>query len=366
MSRNAAALLLLVLAAGGCGSPPTEPVAESDASRAPASAPADPSIAVPGDFPLTEGMPPNESGEEIVVAGARGVGMRMLDFCGTRPLRGLELADRATAASSGPEHSSTRDLMVFADPQRASAVAARVLDAAHACPVEESGPDSELFTEVRASDAGPGAATVVHTYATGGRVAVGAEIIEVVPVGTALLVTSSYAEWSPGPVLDDGITQGRQALAPVLEAMQAFGPATVAPTAGAEAPVIGPDGVGGFALGMAALEAESAGGIFEDNHGVGCVTFTRQLPSSGDRVVGEMSRRGVVASLAVERGRTPEGAGPGTTLRSLERLYGDEGLASSGGTDRVVTVPHADRRYRFTLAGRTVASVTLELLDHRC
>ena len=143
MSRNAAALLLLVLAAGGCGSPPTVPVAESDASRAPASAPADPAIAVPGDFPLTEGMPPNESGEDIVVAGARGVGMRMLDFCGTRPLRGLELADRATAASSGPEYSSTRDLMVFADPQRASAVAAQVLDAAHGCPVEESGPDSE-------------------------------------------------------------------------------------------------------------------------------------------------------------------------------------------------------------------------------
>jgi hypothetical protein len=256
MSRNAAALLLLVLAAGGCGSSPTVPAAESDASRAPASAPADPAIAVPGDFPLTEGMPPNESGEDIVVAGARGVGMRVLDFCGTRPLRGLELADRASAASSGPEYSSTRDLMVFADPQRASAVAAQVLDAAHGCPVEESGPDSETLTEVRASDAGPGAATVVHTYATGGRVGVGAEIIEVVPVGSALLVTSSYAEWSPGPVLDDGITQGRQALAPVLEAMQAFGEAVLSTPPSTAASAVPAD----FPLG---LDLPEDGGDFD-------------------------------------------------------------------------------------------------------
>lgn len=225
MSRTAAGLsVMLVLAVGGCGSQPAGPDVEpagSTGTSAPATA--GPATTVPGDFPLTEGMPPNDSGEDIA-AGPRGVGMRMLDFCGTRPLRALELSDRATAASSGPEYSSTRDLMVFADPGRASAVAAQVLDAARGCPVEASGPGSELLTEVRASDAGPGAATVVHTYATEGRVGVGAEIIEVVPVGTALLVTSAYAEWSPGPVLDDGIAQGRQALTPVLEAMRAFGP----------------------------------------------------------------------------------------------------------------------------------------------
>lgn len=232
MSRTAAGLMLvLALAAGGCGSGSAGPTTESVGSTASTAPPPPPpttpgpATAVPGDFPLTEGMPPNDSGEEIAV-GPRGVGMRMLDFCGTRPLRGLDVADRVTAAASGPEYSSTRDLMVFADARRASAVAAQVLDAARGCPVEGSGPGSELLTEVRASDAGPGAATVVHTYANGGRVGVGAEIIEVVPVGTALLVTSAYAEWSPGPVLDDGIAQGRQALAPVLEAMRAFGEAT--------------------------------------------------------------------------------------------------------------------------------------------
>jgi hypothetical protein len=94
-----------------------------------------------------------------------------------------------------------------------------------------------VLTEVRGSAAAPAAATVVHTYRTRGRVGVGAEIIEVVPVGSAVLVTSAYAEWSPGPILDDGITRDIEALAPVLEAMRAFGGPTSAATIPADLPL---------------------------------------------------------------------------------------------------------------------------------
>lgn len=220
MSRTATALLLLTLVVGGCGSrggPDPEPVAGSP------SPPPSGVTAVPEDFPITEGMPPNDSGDDIAY-GPDDLGLRMLDFCGTLPLRGVDTTDRLTAASSGPEYSSTRDLMVFADAERAAAATARLLDAAQTCPVEESGPGGERLTDVRASPAGPGAATVVHTYATDGQVGLGAEIIEVVPMGTALLVTSSYGEWSPGPLLDQGVADGIDALAPVLEAMRPFAP----------------------------------------------------------------------------------------------------------------------------------------------
>ncbi|WP_457206457.1 hypothetical protein [Nocardioides sp. P5_C9_2] len=214
------ATLLLVVLVAGCGSTTGSGTAGSESGSEPPARP-------PDDFSITEGMPSNDSGEPIA-AGADGVGMRMLDFCGVRPLRGLAVVDRVTATSSGPEYSATRDLMVLADARQAAVLAAQVLDAARACPVEESGPGSEVLTEVRRSTAAPAAATVVHTYRTGGRVGVGAEIIEVVPVGATLLVTSAYGEWSPGPILDEGITQGVEALAPVLAAMRGGQPVPTA------------------------------------------------------------------------------------------------------------------------------------------
>lgn len=252
-------LLLLLLAPTGCGSGTAGSVgdrtsgsaaasgsSDSSASASPApgaatspagpAGPAAPATTVPAELPLTEGMPANDSGEPIAV-GHRGVGMRMLDLCGTRPLRGLDTTDRLTATSSGPEYSSTRDLMVFATAGESDALAAEVVAAARACPEEDSGPGSRTLTEVRASSVGPAAATVVHTYATGDQVGVGAEIIEVVPVGTALLVTSAYAEWTPGPVLDDGIAQGLQALAPVLDAMSVFGEPAQGATVPADFPL---------------------------------------------------------------------------------------------------------------------------------
>ena len=63
---------------------------------------------------------------------------------------------------------------------------------------------------------------MVHTYAQDGEVGIGAEIIEVVQVGRALLVTSTYAEWDPATNLDEGISEEAQRLEETVDAMSMF------------------------------------------------------------------------------------------------------------------------------------------------
>ena len=133
--------------------------------------------------------------------------MRALDFCGRKPLRGLKPTDRVAAEVSAEESANTRDLMLFADAARPAAVLTDIREAASACPAEGTGPGSRLLTEVRESSLGSPALTVLHTYEQGGEVGIGAEIVEVVQVGRALLVTSTYAEWDPATNLDEGVAE---------------------------------------------------------------------------------------------------------------------------------------------------------------
>ena len=175
---------------------------------------------IPDDFPLSDGMA-SEAYDDITVS-AQSVGMRALDFCGRKPLRGLDPTDRLVAEASGPEYAGTRDLMVFADAGPPTALVADIRAAATACPAERLGPVSRLLTEVHDSSVASAAVTVVHTYETDGEVGVGAEIIEVVQVGRALLVTSTYSEWDPGLNLDEAITEEAARLEETVDAMSAF------------------------------------------------------------------------------------------------------------------------------------------------
>ena len=149
--------------------------------------------------------------------------MRALDFCGRKPLRGLDPTDRLAAEASGPEYAGTRDLMVFAD----AGPPAALLDGHPGCrdrvPGRAPRPRSHACsTEVRDSSSRSPAAIVVHTYETDGEVGVGAEIIEVVQVGRALLVTSTYSEWDPSLNLDEAITEESARLEETVAAMSAF------------------------------------------------------------------------------------------------------------------------------------------------
>lgn len=197
-----------------------EPAADPSPPVAGATASTTAAIAIPGAFPLTDGMP-SDVADGISVS-AQSVGMRALDFCGRKPLRGLNPTDRLAAEASGNEYASTRDLMLFAEDGPSAAVLEDIREAASACPTDPLGPGSELLTEVRDSSFGSDAVTVVHTFAQDGEVGVGAEIIEVVLVDRALLVTSTYAEFHPATDLDEGIAEEADRLAATVEAMSVF------------------------------------------------------------------------------------------------------------------------------------------------
>ncbi|PUA81831.1 hypothetical protein [Nocardioides currus] len=208
----------LALTVSGCSQeapPASTPGAPSASTSASPSASA---TTIPESFPLADGM----AMYDRVDVSPRTIGMRALDFCGRKPLRGLKPADRLAAEASGEESASTRDLMLFDDADPPAAVLDDIRAAAAACPAQETGPGSRLLTEVRDSTLGPDAATVLHTYEQDGAIGIGAEIIDVVRVGRALLVTSAYAEWDPRTSLDDGISEQAEQLETIVAAMSIF------------------------------------------------------------------------------------------------------------------------------------------------
>ena len=150
------------------------------------------------------------------------IGMRALNFCGRKPLRGLKPIDRVAAEVSAEESANTRDLMLFADAERPAAVVTDIREAASACRPRRLGPGSRLLTEVRESSLGSPALTVLHTFEQAGEVGIGAEIVEVVQVGRALLVTSTYAGWDPATNLDEGVIDVEKQLRKTVAAMSAF------------------------------------------------------------------------------------------------------------------------------------------------
>lgn len=252
-------LLALTLSACSPDSPddaPADPAPTT--STAPSATTATPAaIAIPEDFPLSDGMA-SEDQDDVSIS-SQSVGMRALDLCGRKPLRGLEPADRLAAEASGNEYSNTRDLMLFADTDQPAAVLADIRSSAAACPDDALGPGSRLLTEVRDSTFGPDAAVLVHTYEQDGDVGIGAEIIDVVRVGRALLVTSSYAEWDPATNLDEGIADEAERLDETVAAMAIFedvtpGAARAAALAATPTPI--PDN---FPLALRIAENESTG-----------------------------------------------------------------------------------------------------------
>ena len=196
---------------------PTTPASSSATAATPATPPV---VVIPDDFPITDQM--SSEDDTAISVSPQSVGMRALNLCGRKPLRGLKPTDRLAAEASGNEYSNTRDLMLFADVEQPAAVLADIRSSAAACPADALGPGSRLLTEVRDSTFGPDASVLVHTYEQDGKVGIGAEIIGVVQVGRALLVTSSYAEWDPATNLDEGIADESERLAETVAAMAIF------------------------------------------------------------------------------------------------------------------------------------------------
>jgi hypothetical protein len=214
-----------LLALGGCGA--RGPVDASTAggvdSAADAGAPDAPvatGSAIPDDFALSAGM----GGPSDTVATSRsGTGLRDLSLCGTSPLRGLGLRDRMVADNSGGESADTRELVLLGTPDEAQDVARSFTELPAACDPPDGDDDGmETLTEVRESPfAAAPATTLVQTYTFDGTSGDGATVLHVVPVGAALLVTSTYGQW-PSDALDDGVATTVEPLRATVAALAIF------------------------------------------------------------------------------------------------------------------------------------------------
>jgi hypothetical protein len=200
------------------GDEPTGPVGASDVAE---------DSEIPEDFPLASGM----GGPDDTIATSRtGTGLRDLTLCDTAPLRGLGTRDRMVADNSGGESANTRELVLLGSPEEALQVAKAFADLPASCPSPEVTGDTETVTEVRESAFGPGpAATLVQTYTFDGEPGTGATVIHVVPVGAALLVTSTYGQWT-GDTLEDGVAETVDAVRRTVSALARFGDEPTEPT----------------------------------------------------------------------------------------------------------------------------------------
>jgi hypothetical protein len=201
-ARLVAAALACTLALGaGCGDqsaggPSTGGSSDgsSDGSVTSASDGVSPGTAIPDDFPLSSGM---AGPADTVPTSRSGTGLRDLELCGTSPLRGLGTRDRMVADNSGGESADTRELLVLGAPDDARRLADRLAGLVADCAEPDASRDMETRTEVLASPFGPGpATTLLQTYSFDGEPGTGATIVHVVPVGAALLVTSTYGQWT--------------------------------------------------------------------------------------------------------------------------------------------------------------------------
>ena len=238
--RRFAAALTCALALAACGSQPSDQASSagdstgdstSDDSTGQADGAAQAesaSTAIPDDFPLSSGM---GGPDDTIPTSRTGAGLRHLEVCGTAPLRGLGTRDRMVADNSGGEAAHTRELVLLGSPEEATTVARSFADLASGC--DSPAKDGFLTsTAVRESPFGPEpAATLLQTYTLDGATAPGTTVVQVVPVGAALLVTSIYGEW-PAADLEGGIAETVDLTGDAVRAMAIFDP-TAAPSSAA-------------------------------------------------------------------------------------------------------------------------------------
>ncbi|MBS2939196.1 hypothetical protein KDN32_15755 [Nocardioides sp. J2M5] len=231
-----ACLLASLLLATGCSGGSTDDADASGATSASSTSPAEtPTEAptddedggaeaaalttIPDDFPLAAGM--GAPTDDIPTARS-GAGLRDLELCGTAPLRGLSTRDRMVVDNSGGEAADTRELVLLGSPDDASTVARMFTDLATDCEQPDVRDGTRTETRVLASAFGPRpATTLLQTYSFRDEPGTGATVVHVVPVGAALLVTSTYGQWTRGDV-DAVVARTVRPLRQTVAALDAF------------------------------------------------------------------------------------------------------------------------------------------------
>ena len=235
-----AALACTLALAAGCGDQSPDGPATAGSSAGTATSATDsatPGTAIPDDFPLSSGM---GGPSDTVPTSRSGTGLRDLELCGTSPLRGLGTRDRMVADNSGGESADTRELLVLGAPEDARRLADRLTGLVQDCTEPDAGRDMETRTEVLASPFGPGpATTLLQTYTVDGEPGTGATVVHVVPVGAAVLVTSTYGQWTRQRARD-AVGATVVPLRETVDALEVFGEVPTSAPAPSQTPTATP------------------------------------------------------------------------------------------------------------------------------
>jgi hypothetical protein len=227
LARAVAGGLVGGLVLAGCGEQQSGDLTSADGSTAGASSAAD--VTIPDDFPLSAGM---GGPEDTIPTSRTGTGLRDLELCRTTPLRGVGTRDRMVADNSGGESADTRELVVLSSPEEAAALSEELATLVTDCDeAEEAGGGDEVVTrtEVLESRLGPApAVTLLQTWTFDGEAGDGATVLHVVPVGPALLVTSTYGQWTREQA-EQALDATVGPLHDTVAAMTVFGDAPVPP-----------------------------------------------------------------------------------------------------------------------------------------
>jgi hypothetical protein len=239
-ARLVTAVLTCTLALAGCGDEPSG-LASGDGGGARGEQSSEtgpqPGTEIPDDFPLAAGM---GGPEDAVLTSRTGTGLRDLELCGTAPLRGLGIRDRMVVGDSGGESADTRELVLLGNPDEAALVAQAFADLPSACDKPDVRGGMETVTEVRPSPfASAPATSLVQVYTFDGERGRGATVIHVVPAGAALLVTSTYGDWT-GDTLDAGLADTAARLQETVAALGQFDDATSPGSEPSPDPVVTP------------------------------------------------------------------------------------------------------------------------------
>ncbi|PKH43503.1 hypothetical protein CXG46_03340 [Nocardioides alpinus] len=255
-----------------------------------------PVTTIPDDFPLSAGM--GGPGDTIPTT-RTGTGLRDLMLCDTAPMRGLGVRDRMTADNSGGESADTRELVLLGSPDEAAQVAGSFSDLSLDCDATTVRGDTEIATEVRETPLGPPpAATILQTYTFDGEPGSGATIIHVVPVGSALLVTSTFYGWSDD-ALEQGLAETVEAVRPAVDAMAAFDDGAASTPSSTPTPESAPSGPAGvsedlpLAVGLPEGDSGSARLVLS-TYGEGSLA---SLDQQADRVTGTTEK--IVPAMCV-------------------------------------------------------------------
>jgi hypothetical protein len=217
--RAAAAVLLAVGSLAGlaaCGDDDPAGVAGQDTpSATPTSPPApttggptsaDPSSGgpagpIPDDFPLLDGYPADsrsEGGDHGRQGPDRTSDPIEPEACG-RSLPVPAHVDLLRGGWTNPEDYRQRQLVTFGSEAEAQAYADAVLEIYRSCPREDTDDGYTTVIEVVPGNLGDASAVAVTRYELDGAPAVGLGSMQVVRVGTVILLATTYNEGGAGP-----------------------------------------------------------------------------------------------------------------------------------------------------------------------